>query len=121
MELTLTNIAVIAGVASSLFAILSALTRALVEYLTVKISPNKMTVAEQSAQCRFDHDKITTKLQNQQNDVTVMIQAQNEHIGRLLEQNGEQLKYMRDASHNAELRHQITISRLDAILSKVAE
>lgn len=83
----------------------------LVKYLTVIISPDTgMTIAEQSAQCRFDHEKIGSKLSTHQHEMVDMVRAQNERIIQLHEQNGKQLDYMREASHNAELRHQITVS-----------
>jgi len=114
-DMTLTNIGIMVGIASAVFGIVSAGMRALMEYLTARFGSD-MTVAQQSAQCRFDHETIGTQLRQQQSDVTMMIQAQNEHIAHLLEQNGEQLKHLRDSSHNAELRHTITVNKLDMIL-----
>jgi len=114
MEYTVPNIAAIAGVAGSVFAIVSGFVKFLVSYLEAKFS-GKMTVAEQSAQCRFDHEQIGSTVRAQANEVNSMIQNQNEHIARLLDQNGKQLQYMSDASHNAELRHQITMAKLENI------
>jgi hypothetical protein len=119
MQLTLTNLSILVSIAGTVFAVMSGLMRFFLEYLTSRFGKAEMTVAEQSAQCRFDHETIGEKLRVQGAEMTAQIKAQNEYIATLLRQNGEQLKYMSDASHNAELRHQIIISKLEKLEGKL--
>jgi hypothetical protein len=101
--ITLTDIATFAAIAGAIFSVLSALARAGIEYLTAKFG-NRMTVAEQSAQCRFDHGEINA-----------LITTQNANISTMLKQNGEQIKALSDGNHAAELRHQILLAKLQRI------
>jgi len=101
--ITLTDIATFAAIAGAIFSILSVLARVGMEYLTSKFG-NRMTVAEQSERCRFDHSQINA-----------LITQQNANIARMLEQNGEQIKALHDESHANQLRHQIILAKLERI------
>ena len=104
--ITLTNLATFAVIASAAFAIANGLVRFGMSYLQARFGrdASAMTPAEQSAQCQFDHSKINS----------LMVQ-QNGNIGELLKQNGEQIKALQSSNHNAELRHQVILARLDKL------
>ena len=110
--LTLAQLATVAGIAASIFAVLNVALRWLVEYLSAKFgAPGRSAEAAgrqaQSEQCRFDHSNINN-----------VITAQNANIARMLEQNGRLLESMKDASHVSELRHQIVLTKLDRIIER---
>jgi len=110
--ITLTDLATLAAVAGAVFAGV----RFLVDYLTSKFN-QQMTPAEQSAQCRFDHDKLGSVLAQQNANMS----RQNDNIYELLKQNGEQIKALADANHAAQLRHQIVLSHLESQSEKLSE
>ena len=101
--ITITEIATFAAIGGAIFSVLSVSVKALVDYLTVKFGSG-MTVAEQSAQCRFDH-----------NEINHLITQQNQNISTMLKQNGEQIKALAEGNHAAELRHQIVLAKLQRI------
>lgn len=109
MEIDLTTLSLLAGVGGTVFGVVTGIIRFCVDYLESRYG-NKMTPAEQSAKCGFDHERIAELTRNQ-----------NEHIAELLHQNGEQIKALRDANHNSELRHQVVVNHLDRIERRVAD
>lgn len=101
--ITLADIATFAAIGGAVFSVLSVSVKALVDYLTARFG-NSMTPAEQSAQCRFDHNEINN-----------LITQQNANIATMLKQNGEQIKALAEGNHAAELRHQIVLAKLQRI------
>lgn len=102
--ITISDIAVFAAVASALFAIASQITRALITYLSEKFGTKSSVLTKQSVQCNFDHKELHA-----------MVAAQNTNIAKMLEQNGEQIKALTDINHNAQLRHQIVLAKLERL------
>jgi hypothetical protein len=101
--ITPADIATFAAIAGTIFSLLHLGLRMLIEFLTAKFG-NRMTVADQSAQCRFDHAEINA-----------LITRQNANIATMLQQNGEQIKALSEGNHAAELRHQIVLAKLQRI------
>ena len=108
--ITLADVAVFATVAGAVVSITATGLRLLVDYLSSKFGSPKMTVAEQSANCQFDHRQINA-----------LITQQNANIAKMLEQNGEQIKALSDANHAAQLRHQIVLNELERIRDSIAQ
>jgi len=105
--ITIADIATFAAIAGGIFSVLSVLSKAGIEFLTAKFG-NKMTVAEQSAQCRFDHKELGGVLAQQNANITKLYQQNVEQM----RQNGEQIKALSDANHAAQLRHEIVLNSL---------
>src|SRR6056297_1232216 len=101
--ITLTDIATFAAIAGAVVSIVGTALKLAIEYLSTRFG-GRMTVAEQSANCRFDHREINA-----------LITQQNANIAKMLEQNGEQIKALSDANHAAQLRHQIVLNELERI------
>jgi len=101
--LTLTDIATFAAIAGAVVSIFGTGLKMLIDYLSRRFG-NDMTVRQQSEQCHFDHDKISG-----------ILVSQNANIAKMLEQNGKQIAALSDASHAAELRHQIVLAKLERI------
>ncbi len=101
--LTLADIATFAAIAGAVVSILGTGLKVLVEYLTRRFGSD-MTVRQQSENCRFDHEKLSN-----------ILASQNANIAKMLEQNGKQIDALSEASHAAELRHQIVLAKLERI------
>jgi len=99
------------SIAATIWVLVSGIGKFLYSYLEskfLKVGSRSLTASEQSAQCHYDHSKLTD-----------MLAVQNDHIAKLLEQNGKQIELMSNASHAAELRHQIYIGKMDIILERL--
>lgn len=101
--ITLADVLTIVAIASAAFGVISQLAKAGMSYLTAKFSKGA-TAAKQSSQCNFDHKEIHS-----------LVLAQNANITKMLEQNGEEIKALTDLNHNAQLRHQIVLAKLERI------
>lgn len=91
-------------IASIVFTITTGLGKWFLAYLNLKfgaktsaqnIEAHTRAMAEQSQQCRFDHEGITK-----------LVAAQNANIAKMLEQNGDQLREMAAVRSLAELHHE---------------
>lgn len=102
--ITLADVITVVALASAAFGVISQLAKAGMSYLTAKFSKSGSPADRQAAQCNFDHKEIHS-----------LVVAQNANITKMLEQNGEQIKALTDINHNAQLRHQIVLAKLERI------
>lgn len=105
--ITLFDIATFAAIAGSVFSISLGSLKILLDYISAKFG-NKMTIAEQSAQCRFDHRELHG-----------VLTAQNANIAKMLEQNGKQLEALAESNYAANLRHEMVLGHLKEIKTEV--
>lgn len=117
LPITMADILLFATVASISFTLVAGVGKWVMGYLTLKfgakpaetsMEKSARIMADQSMQCRFDHEGINK-----------LIVAQNRNIEELLKQNGEQIRALTDANHNAQLRHQIVLSELKEVKSMI--
>lgn len=103
LPITAGDIFLTLSAAAAAFAIAHGLVKAGMSYLTLKFGKNTPTqqieahtrqMAEQSQQCRFDHEGITRH-----------VAAQNANIAKMLEYLGEQLREMASIRALAERHH----------------
>lgn len=102
--ISLADILTVVAIAGGAFGILSQLVKAAMAYLTAKFSKNGNPIVRQALQCNFDHKELHA-----------LVVAQNANITKMLEQNGEQIRALTDINHNAQLRHQIVLAKLERI------
>jgi uncharacterized membrane protein YcjF (UPF0283 family) len=114
--ITLTDLATVASIVSVCAAIAYKLFSIGMEYLQVKLGrPSELAqhsehLRQQSDACKFEHSSISS-----------LLLSQNATIVKTLEQNGKMIDAIKDASHVAELRHQIILAKLDRIGDRVGE
>lgn len=108
LPITPGDVLMFASIAAVVFTLTAGLGKWFMGYLSLKFGPktpqsrmedSARMMAEQSQQCRFDHDSINK-----------LIATQQKNIEQLLQQNGEQLRALAEANHNAQLRHQIMLA-----------
>jgi hypothetical protein len=105
--ITLSSLATVGALAAAVFGIVFPIFRALIEYLTARFGPMSRAdraAADQNAQCRFDHSNIST-----------LVATQNSNIATMLRHNGEMLEQLKQSNHDAQLRHQILLAKLERI------
>ena len=103
-NITLADLAILATITAAVFGIISTALKAFIGFLEAKWGQRDMTNAERSAQCTYDHKGI----QN-------LITQQNANITKMLAQNGELIKAMTESNHDAQLRHQIIVSKIERL------
>jgi hypothetical protein len=97
--ITPSDILVLATIASLAFGVVTTITKIIIDLATKKFGPK--VLPEQPYACKYDHERIHT-----------VIMMQNKNMERMLAQNGEQITAIRDASHAAQLRHEIVLAKL---------